>query len=127
MKEVNKAAYTCKHSAHQVSKELCALNIDTEHICTLAVAAYGIEATSCLAPFKKDEQNCYYQQSNDNAYFYVCRNECAVFVCRTYSGKRYSYFLQRLEFFISTLNCVALTMVVIPFAKNIPARVTMNG
>ena len=33
MKEVNKAAYTCEHSAHQVSEELCELDVDTEYIC----------------------------------------------------------------------------------------------
>ena len=51
MKEVNKAAYTCEHSAHQVSEELCALDVDTEHICALAVAAYRVEAASELSPF----------------------------------------------------------------------------
>ena len=87
MKEVNKAAYTCEHSAHQVSEELCALDIDTEHICALAVSADSVKTASELAPFEEHEQYRHYQQRDYHAYFYVRRNKYAMLVGGAYSGK----------------------------------------
>ena len=87
MKEVNKAAYTCEHSTHQVSEELCALDVDAEHICTLAVSADSVKTASEPAPFEEHEQYCHNQQRDYHAYFYVRRNTYAMLVCGAYSGE----------------------------------------
>lgn len=57
MKEVNKAAYTCEHSAHQVSEELCALDVDAEHICALAVSADSVETASAAFPISPPRES----------------------------------------------------------------------
>ena len=61
MKEEEITADSCAETAENVCQELCKLDVDTEHVGTLVIAADSIEITSYLGPSEEDKH-----QDNDD-------------------------------------------------------------
>ena len=125
MHEVDEAAYSCEKSAYEVGEENGFLNVDTEHESTLTVAADSVEITACLCPLEEDKECGNNNESDDDADFYVCVDIFASLVVRAKERYCNSCILELYESLV--LNIERVRIDDSRLAKNIPARVTMNG
>ena len=107
MQEEEVSADTCAEAAEDVCEELCELDVDTEHVGALVVAADRIEITSELCPSEEAEKKDDDNECDDDADFNVSRHKDAFLVYRTHEGNRDLCSAQFDEGFVSDGNTVA--------------------
>ena len=88
--------------------ELCTLYVDTEHVGTLVVTAYRIEASSDLCPSQESEQEDYQGNCNYDAYLNISRYVVTQSVGRSHSGNFDPLLFKHLESLVLNIELLGI-------------------